>query len=132
MVEAMSSNQRFQVLAQFRPFIQQIMIFNFENYTTNDKSLLRRNIVRAAMMCILFTGLLVTFSINCRLCSLRETEWSKRAYHFASAMGLIQQFVIYAVMSSKNRQIAGVIEQLQTIINARKLSWIMNRACTNC
>lgn len=116
---SMPSSHQFRVLARFQPFARQITAFNAENFTIDDRNLFARNTSRAIMMCALFTMLSAVFLFNCWLCVFKEHEWSQRSYPFAAALCLIQQFIVYVLMVSKNRRITGVLEQLQAIVEKR-------------
>lgn len=114
----MASRRTFSVLAKLQPSVRQITIFNSDNFATNDRRILRRHIFQAAPMCILYTMLLVVFSFDYWLCFYNEHDWSQRAYHFAIAISLLQQFIVYVW---KNRRVTGVLEQLQASVEKRKL-----------
>lgn len=117
----MSSKRQFQVMARFRPFIRHITAFNVENFTGTGQHFLAVNVSRAVIMSTLFAILLIVCLLDLWLCLFKEREWNRRAYQFATALCLMQQFVIYVLMSSKNRQITGVLDEVQGIVDSRKL-----------
>lgn len=111
---------QFQVMGKFRPFIHQITAFNPDNFSTTARHQLIHNLQLAFAMVTLFIILLYICSLDLWLCFFIEHEWNRRAYQFATAFCLIQQFIIYALMSSKSRQIVGVLDQLQMTVEKRK------------
>lgn len=111
--------QQIRVLEKYQPFLRMFAVFNADNFQTNDRRVLIRNILRAMLM---FVPLLSLFTVSCYNFIwpiTQENEWHKQAYQFAAGLVEIQQFTIYMFMASKNRRIFDARDQLQQLVDAR-------------
>lgn len=114
----MPTSQRIRVLEKYQPFARLLAVFNTDNFVTIDRHLF----LQAASMSTLLLSLLMGFCFAGWSSIFQRTEWSERAYEFAAALSLMQQFVIYVLMGRNNRQITGALKQLQQLVDERKIS----------
>lgn len=114
----MPTSQRIRVLEKYQPFARLLAVFNIDNFVTIDRHLL----LQAASMSTLLVSLSMGFCFAGWSSIFQQTEWSERAFKFAAALSLMQQFVIYVLLARNNRQITGALEQLQQLVDERKIS----------
>lgn len=111
--------QQIRALEKYQPFLRWFAVFNADNFQTNDRRALIRNILRAILMFLPLLSLFTVFCYNIFWLITQEHEWHRQAYHIAAGLVEIQQFTIYIFMASKNRRISDARDQLQQLVDAR-------------
>lgn len=119
----MASKSKLQVLHAFYPLAHSLAAYNADNFTsTNSRRVIGRNLLRALGSTVMFAALLSVTSMIGWTCVVVELSWNERAYHLVSMLCIMQQFCIYASMTTKNGQIFDALQLLQQTVGNRK-SW---------
>lgn len=109
-------------MQSFHLFARTLAIYNADNYSwMNGGQVIRRNVVRAMWCTAFLLSLIVVSVLNAWTTFVLEGDLNERAFHLALMLGQLQQVFIYTSMTTKNREINAVLEQLQRTVDSRKV-----------
>lgn len=116
----MQTNEKFQILRAFRPYLTLLTLYNWENFHGQTARVFTRSICRAIGMTVAFIAYLLLFLSSELLVCIRENfNLNVIAQPFAFFLGGSQAMFIYFLLSWKSHKFIETLDHLQQIVEKR-------------
>lgn len=110
---------KFRVLSAFDPFLNNLTIYNPENFHGNKRCV--RNIVWIIIISTLLLSMLTSIILLAMQCVAIGADLITLSILISVALEVARLLMVYISLQRKNRNIANLVEHLQLVIEKREL-----------